>query len=192
LTGIGHEIDLSVADMVSFRHFVTPTDTARFLKSRMDDFSLRVENASNEISGLSKVCLSRGREHLKMLTYKLTTEVTKLERASKESLAHLTQNLVMAAVSDLSFGKNTLNLIASALASGIRATQNTAEKKLSELDKLLLTLDPSSTLKRGFSITLGPDGKAIMSAEHVDKNARIRTILNQGALTSTVISKENP
>ena len=38
VTGIGHEIDVSVADMVACRHFVTPTDVARFLVGEVDGF----------------------------------------------------------------------------------------------------------------------------------------------------------
>lgn len=37
ITGIGHEIDLSVADMVAHRCLVTPTDAARFLVSRFEE-----------------------------------------------------------------------------------------------------------------------------------------------------------
>jgi exodeoxyribonuclease VII large subunit len=33
-TGIGHEIDLSLADMVAHRHFKTPTECAKFLEER--------------------------------------------------------------------------------------------------------------------------------------------------------------
>lgn len=37
ITGIGHEIDVSVADMVAHTYCVTPTDAARFLVSRADE-----------------------------------------------------------------------------------------------------------------------------------------------------------
>lgn len=36
-TGIGHEIDLSLADMVAYRHFKTPTECAKFLEERAQE-----------------------------------------------------------------------------------------------------------------------------------------------------------
>jgi len=37
ITGIGHEIDLSIADMVAHTNLVTPTDVARHLTSKVDE-----------------------------------------------------------------------------------------------------------------------------------------------------------
>ena len=37
ITGIGHEIDVSVADMVAHTYCVTPTDVARFLVAKADE-----------------------------------------------------------------------------------------------------------------------------------------------------------
>ncbi len=49
ITGIGHEIDRSVADMVAYGSFVTPTDTARFLVSRMEGVWSFLEDASGDL-----------------------------------------------------------------------------------------------------------------------------------------------
>ena len=62
-TGIGHEIDLSVSDMVAHRYFVTPTDAARFFVSQVEGVCSFLEEASAALnySALSAFNKSSGR-----------------------------------------------------------------------------------------------------------------------------------
>ncbi|HLU70337.1 MAG TPA: exodeoxyribonuclease VII large subunit, partial [Fibrobacteria bacterium] len=51
-TGIGHEIDLSLADMVAHRHFKTPTECAKFLETRAQEaFGALVERLARLRAG---------------------------------------------------------------------------------------------------------------------------------------------
>lgn len=190
MTGIGHEIDLSVADMVANRHFVTPTDTARFFKSLIDEFFLRIQASGNALSGLSKTCLNSNREGLKVLTYRLTSEVSRLERASKEGLYHMAQNIIMSAVRDLSENRNTLDVFIRSIQTGARMLVRNSEAKLDEKDNLISALDPSSTLRRGFSITIGPEALVLTEATKLRPGDRIKTVLYKGSFNSAVLSKE--
>lgn len=48
-TGIGHEIDLSLADMVAHRHFKTPTECAKFLEARAQDAWERLRSMTERL-----------------------------------------------------------------------------------------------------------------------------------------------
>ncbi len=50
ITGIGHEIDISVADLVAHTYRVTPTDVARFLVSRADELWEYLTRAGRTLS----------------------------------------------------------------------------------------------------------------------------------------------
>ena len=50
LTGIGHEIDNSLADLVAFSNKITPTDCAKFLENRLGECYARLTAYSGELS----------------------------------------------------------------------------------------------------------------------------------------------
>ncbi len=62
-TGIGHEIDLSVSDMVAHSYFVTPTEAALFFVTQMEGVCSFLEEASATLnySALSALNKSSGR-----------------------------------------------------------------------------------------------------------------------------------
>ncbi len=60
------------------------------------------------------------------------------------------------------------------------------DERLLHLGQMLRTLGPESAFKRGFSITLGPDGKALRSASDAGPGVKILTKLADGELSSIV------
>ncbi len=80
VTGIGHEIDVSVADLVAHTCCVTPTDAARMLVSRMDEVWAFLERTGREL-------FHRGREHLRRAEERLRLRAT--------GLGHLTRGRIV-------------------------------------------------------------------------------------------------
>jgi len=85
ITGIGHEIDTSVADMVAHTARVTPTDAARFIVSMADDLWAYLVNARREIEICSERALRHGHNRLESLAVNLG------HISSKSALAALSQ-----------------------------------------------------------------------------------------------------
>lgn len=52
LTGIGHEIDQSLADLVSYKNLITPTDCANYLVQRLEEAYSEVLELQQNIVGL--------------------------------------------------------------------------------------------------------------------------------------------
>lgn len=77
ITGIGHEIDVSVADLVAHTCCVTPTDAGRFLTGRMEEMWAYLDQASRDIS-------HRGREVLQIAGERLRTASSGLGRAARQ------------------------------------------------------------------------------------------------------------
>lgn len=59
LTGIGHQIDQSVADLAAYRAFKTPTACAQFLTERAADFTRRLDDVFARILSSSAQSLKR-------------------------------------------------------------------------------------------------------------------------------------
>jgi exodeoxyribonuclease VII large subunit len=190
LTGIGHEIDLSVADMVSYMHFVTPTDTARFLVSGLDDFQQRIVEALSALESSSRSSLEKENGGLKMLAYRTSVSASKMTKAVDAAINAAAGRLGMAAARVSALAGNRLAIIEHSVKPAILATISKADSKLSEYESMLFIMDPSSTLKRGFSITMNPEGRPLMDSAVIQNGDRLKTVLYKGSLTSIVETKE--
>lgn len=212
ITGIGHEIDLSVADLVAFRHFVTPTDVARFLVAHLDAIWGRINEADQALAPSCRQSLARAQERL---------------RRDASELAYLSQRQSLKALNTLlslahSFSSHSMRLLSQEHAEVSRRWQSLTgaagyglqtqaarlsahgavlpqaaalalTKHLSRLDELeayLALMDPQETLKRGYSITLDKKGQALTTAESVSAGDPITTVLSQGRIFSLVQDKE--
>jgi exodeoxyribonuclease VII large subunit len=101
VTGIGHEIDVSVADLVAHTCCVTPTDAARMLVSRMDEVWAFLERMGRDL-------FHRGREHLQRAEERL--------RLRAAGLGHLTRGRI---VSESSVLKDFVFYLHTALTRGL-------------------------------------------------------------------------
>jgi exodeoxyribonuclease VII large subunit len=61
---------------------------------------------------------------------------------------------------------------------------------MEHLGSLFSAMDPSRTLRRGYSITMDSKGRAIVDAASIRKGASITTVLAKGRVVSTVKDKE--
>jgi exodeoxyribonuclease VII large subunit len=64
LTGIGHEIDTTVADLVAHAAFKTPTACASALVDRVGEFRARVDDRAARVQRASRVALERSSARL--------------------------------------------------------------------------------------------------------------------------------
>lgn len=234
LCGIGHEIDLSVADMVAFRHFVTPTDTARFLVASLDACWGRIDDAERLLATSSRLTLDRTRERLRLNASRLAYIAQQHAMQAMGRLRSLAQAYTSRLLRSLSQEEGTMirlrqgisgaasfalrtqaaciaaqsaavtAVVSSALQSApgaiaekqqalAQAAGNTIARAAEQLDTLqayAALMDPAEVLKRGFSITLGPENRALTSVEGVHRGDLLRTILAQGRITSRVEEKE--
>ena len=60
------------------------------------------------------------------------------------------------------------------------------ELMLNSLDSRIKALDPKLLLKRGYSITVTPDGKVVRDATTLKAGDEIITKLNKGKITSII------
>jgi exodeoxyribonuclease VII large subunit len=60
--------------------------------------------------------------------------------------------------------------------------------RVAQAGMMLRTLGPESAFQRGFSITLGPDGRALRSVAGILPGARLRTLVNDGEAVSEVLN----
>jgi len=212
ITGIGHEIDLSVADLVAFRHFVTPTDVARFLVAHLDDLWSRINEADQALAPSCSQSLDRAHERLRRdaselayltqrhtlkamnsllsLAHTLSSRGTRILSQEHTGLGRLRQSLVGAAGYALQAQASLISRHGASLPHTAAGALTQHAGRLDELSAYLTLMDPAATLKRGYSITLDKNGQALLSADTVSAGDPITTVLTEGRIFSLVQDKE--
>lgn len=166
-TGIGHEIDRSIADEVAYAAYKTPTACAAALCEYVRDYVNDTELAWEAISAFAQQQLSLAESRL-------------MERAS---------SIRTRAVSAVERANTTLVLAANKLATQPLATLATRQQHVSSLEERVRLLDPVNTMARGWSITRSHDGKTLRSVSEVGIGEEIVTTLGDGSVKSTVVEK---
>ena len=76
------------------------------------------------------------------------------------------------------------------LSDSLRELLEYQASELEKYSKQLEILNPKVILSRGYSISLGEDGKAIKSIKDVKENQTIVTMLEDGEISSKVVKVE--
>jgi len=234
ITGIGHETDLTVTDLVAHRSFVTPTDTARFLVSRLDSVLSYLRDAENRARREASRTLQESWSHLEIARTRLALSARSRLSSLAASLEDLARRLYASAVTISNAETRRVSRLCATLAERARASVRSCAAsldraalslsldarslsakarvdldhrlflalrdlatnigrdlgRLDAMEQRLSLMDPVSTLKRGFTITLGRHGKALARAVDVKVSDSIVTVLADGRVHSTVYDKE--
>ena len=205
LTGIGHRVNESVADMVAYKNLITPTDLGNYFIQQFHNFSLPVQRAEEAIADKSLRLLAETKTKLHgfVLLFRSVVETTLVKNTSK--IETLRVGLRTKTIQHVSNEKGNIQKLSKAVANDAR-TLITAERvsvsKLQEgmknrinvrlskelmlvngLENSVRLLDPRNVLKRGFSITL-VNGRAVTDENEVNAGEELTTLLYNGTLKS--------
>jgi len=163
ITGIGHERDESVADMVAAHALKTPTAVGEFLVDQLLAFEFRLSGLHDRMAALVK---GRVQGHL-----------SRLERYQGD-LVHASRGM-LEKQSDYLQRKTQL------MHRELDMLVNRKKDHLALLAKRTELVNPKNILKRGYSLTL-MDGKAITSARDIERGKLLETLLYKGSVVSKV------
>lgn len=163
LTGIGHDKDTSVADMVAHTALKTPTAVAGWLVERMDTIDAWLDNAALQLRD-NVLVTSRTQElRLQELSSHLLFHAKGLLRQREMALEQMRETLAASAGNFLARQTSRLG--------------NAAE--------LVAGRSPERILRLGFAI-VRTDGKAVFSAAQVGKGDTLDIEVADGRIEGTV------
>jgi len=165
LTGIGHETDLTLADLVADVRALTPTDAALRLVPDQQEMQAQLADSRQRLVRAIQVQYQRAERSLASLADRpvFTRPLEKIEYLGME-----------------------LDRREQQLSRAIRKCLEQNEGKLAELSARLQALSPLAVLQRGYSLTADQQGKLISAAESSLRGETIVTQLSQGKLFSRV------
>jgi exodeoxyribonuclease VII large subunit len=164
ITGIGHEKDLSVTDIVAHRSLKTPTAVADFLIDCMNNAENHLVDLSNEITDRSMLMLEKSKK--KIETARLRLIPVARAQLSLTGTALIRKKEILASSS-----KNRLSII---------------NNQLAGFNNSLKILDPENVLKRGYTIT-SMKGKILKKSKQLKRDDVLDTKFHDGSVSSKVL-----
>ncbi len=170
ISAVGHEIDLTIADLVADKRALTPSEAGELVVPRKD---LLVEKMEKYKARL-----------LQSLTGKL--------RLSKEKLVRIANSYAMRRPFDrLNRWQQRLDEFAQRLNLNITHSLDAEREKLSGIAGKLESLGPLNVLNRGYTITTRlEDNKSLRDLKDLSKGDKIITNLSKGSIISEILSIE--
>lgn len=165
LTGIGHDVDQSLLDLVAHTALKTPTAVADFLLQHNLFFENKVLQQAAQLRALCDF-------HLKISTLRMERAETALYREARHLLANKTQRLEAQSAQ---------------LPTQAKALLQRQQQQLSHAEALCAALAPEAVLQRGYSLTRRADGQVLRNAADAQAGERLHTQLAEGSLESTVL-----
>lgn len=163
ITGIGHQRDFTVLDMVAGKSVKTPTAAAELLIDCLSETNSRLYDAYQGIyDQLNKISIS-GHQLLETYQWKIRHALTQ----------------------KTSIKEKQLERISSGIRNSIKISLLHQHNKLSLMEKSIEQHSPAFLLKFGYTLTT-LHGKRISSANQVKPGDKIVTYLSDGSIASVV------
>jgi exodeoxyribonuclease VII large subunit len=188
ISAVGHERDVTIADLVADRRAATPSVAAEIviprqeeLKEQLEDMGQRLKNAFGDaVVDAAAQCedalrrLKLGMDHIRELNEQVIESLL-------EKLARVNPALVIP-----EYLKKILDL-ARQIAVRIEHVVALKESRFGGVVEKMTSLNPLNILSRGYSVTLLlPEKKILRDASDAGIGSRIQTKLFNGGLISTV------
>ena len=186
ITGIGHDRDESVLDMVANTRVKTPTAAAALLISRLKATADRIERCGETIAHTVKRRMES--EHIRMerMAERIPALFSVVKTRQHARLDSMAGHMESALVRRLDRETHRLSMMSNAV-TPLAERRITAERhRLTMLDQRVQALDPALLLRRGYSITLH-NGRAVRDASQLAPGDKIVTKVERGEIRSEVV-----
>ena len=185
ITGIGHDRDECILDMISFHRVKTPTAAADFLLSHLDNTSRTIDNLADRMVRSVARYLETERVRMKGISSKIPILFSMVKANETNRIELLSKRIENALRQKTEQENHRMQMLQHTIEVAVRLAIEKERHRLSLLAQKCLSLDPEIILKRGYSITLS-GGKVVTDASKVIKGEILETKLANG----TVLSKK--
>ena len=210
LTGIGHDKDESVVDIVAHQKLKTPTAVAEFIIERtnefnnyldlqkenlynyfidyIDDKKNNISNYINKIIPVARTIVDKNSFLLKITAEQLKNKSQKIIHVKIKQISIYSSVLGLFLNKNLTNNNNNLHILKNKLENNYKLNIQKQYLILENNSDKIKLLNPESILKRGYSVTY-KNGKRIKNVNEIEKKDEIITKLFSGFIRSTVEEK---
>ena len=186
LTGLGHEIDRSVADEVAHRSLKTPTACAGALVEAVTAYRDTTEARWVAIEKIASDRVTAAERSLADRAHGVARRTHAAVERADERLATRRERLRGVPVRCLDSASATIDAAAATVARRAPRLVEAHERALDAAAGRLTLLDPANLMRRGWSITRTAEGAIVRSADDAGPGDVITTQVADGSLTSRI------
>ena len=185
ITGIGHDRDESVLDLISFEQVKTPTAAADYFINHALRVYSRIDTLQQYVVTYAQNRIELERNKLQRLAEKVPIVFSVVKTKQEGYIQQLLQRLAIGMQSAISHQQRTVEMLAQRLNNAPKYILNSEQHRLTLLNEKIKSLDPQRILERGYSITLH-NGKSVLNAKELKKGDEIKTQFKDGIITSII------
>ena len=163
LTGIGHEVDRTVADEAAAISLKTPTAAAELIVSRVADYAGRLGTARRMIREAAQAAWAGA--------------VSRLDHSAVQLAG--TRGVLRRQI-------DQIDHIERGVAEGARSAIQRGREQLGAMGEMFEAIGVEPTLRRGFAILARPDGRVVRSAREMTPGDRVTARLADGSVVMVV------
>ena len=186
ITGIGHERDESILDMVSYTRVKTPTAAASFLISHLKEVLDAILDSQNRLTRLAQQKLTQLSAQLSTIAEMLPRVFSTAKVRQEARIDGLYSRILSMIQQKIITQKAIVGQVEERIPMLLERRLTTERHLLQLAEEKARSLNPVLLLKRGYSITT-KDGKAIRNPQELEKGDLIETRLSEGIIKSTII-----
>lgn len=183
ISGIGHEKDQSVVDLIAHTTVKTPTAAAEFILNCFNQAMLTVNSLSDRLKLASLSTLNQEKTKLNTIKIQLPSKASKRLEQEKNRLNQYKMRLKGQATTKLRLEAQQLQNMRSQLTTLAHTTIQREHQKLEHWRSILQVSNPKRLLERGFIIT-ELNHKPISSIQKAKIGDTLTTIFKDGQLES--------
>ena len=211
ITGIGHEIDFTIADFAADVRAATPSAAAEKISPNKEDLihylnvlssqltastTNKIKSLHAELTKLATRCrhpshnIATQQQTIDHLEQQLTQNMQIILQKKKHNL-HASKQMIYSGSLKTQIGANTskLKLYDQRATAAIKTTTLHLSSKISNIANKLDGCSPLKTLARGFSVITNNKKEVVFSNAQVELQEKIKIQLHQGVLEATVDKK---
>jgi exodeoxyribonuclease VII large subunit len=216
VSGVGHEVDFTIADFVADRRAPTPSVAAEMVSPDQGEWlnqlraldaelykrlTRRMERLGERLSWLDKrLQQQHPGQRLRQRAQRLDELEQRLQRATSSALQRRAARLATLHAQlqrhhpgpRLQHLRDLHSALARRLHGAVHAQLRQLQQHLAALARALDTVSPLATLQRGYAIVTTPDGHVLQTTLHVQRGDRVEARLAHGRLHCTVDSIDPP
>ena len=185
ITGIGHDRDESILDMVSHIRVKTPTAAAALLVDHLKHIFDTLEEAQGTIVHYAQQKLSTLQAQLSNISEAIPRLFSIVKTRQEARLDALYQRILSRIQQRSAVSQAKITQLEQHLLATLERRLTSEHHRLEILEEKVHSLDPTLLLKRGYSITLH-NGKAVKDPKTLQKGDTIETRLAHGIIHSEI------
>jgi exodeoxyribonuclease VII large subunit len=186
ITGIGHERDDTVLDLVAHTRMKTPTAVAEFLIARMDRAAEELNGLQQAISLSATDRLAKQQALLQLLGSRLPVLALNQIERNRMLLQRIGNQFPIVATTLLSKKRNRLDTLSVHFKNQVEGVLMEQRRWIELTEQFVKMASPDYLLKRGYSLTLR-NGKIVKQAEELEQGDELTVRFADGEVQAQVL-----